>query len=146
MCGLPQRNASGGNCIQAGNHLGRTEYYYDQFDRLTKATFDYPQLRKTVGYEYDPQGRVVRTLARQPCQFRRRFEHNTLPRPGPAAAGIQGTPGNRAAEITSSPLSTTISRSPFMVITKGFHWRPVSSNARMRNHGNEEGRKVETGL
>jgi YD repeat-containing protein len=47
-----------GNCIMVRNATGRTEYFFDEINRLTKASYEYPALTKSVIYEYDPWGRL----------------------------------------------------------------------------------------
>ncbi|MDP2913222.1 MAG: hypothetical protein Q8N91_04365 [Candidatus Omnitrophota bacterium] len=49
-----------GNCLEAANSAGRTRYSYDALNQLTKVLYDYPVLKKSVEYEYDPQGRTTR--------------------------------------------------------------------------------------
>lgn len=49
-----------GNCIEARNTTGKTQYFYNPLNLLTKVSYDYPDMKKGISYEYDPWGRLQR--------------------------------------------------------------------------------------
>ncbi|HHT9126397.1 MAG TPA: RHS repeat domain-containing protein [Candidatus Brocadiia bacterium] len=47
-----------GNCIEVRNTTGETQYFYNPMNQLTKVSYDYPGMKKSISYEYDPWGRL----------------------------------------------------------------------------------------
>jgi len=41
-----------GNCIEGRNSQGKTEYFYDPLNNLTKVSYNYPILKKSVTYDF----------------------------------------------------------------------------------------------
>jgi len=69
-----------GNRILMQNKVGRTEYKYDAFDRLTEVIFKYSPEKK-IRYEYDPWSRIssMKILDQADAvEYQVRYEYNIL--------------------------------------------------------------------
>lgn len=72
-----------GNCVEVSNDTGRTQYFYNAINRLTKVSYDYPVLRKSVTYKYDPWGRTARVAVESPAgaeEFYTTYDYDILGR------------------------------------------------------------------
>jgi RHS repeat-associated protein len=72
-----------GNCIEVRNSQGKTEYFYDPFNRLTKVSYNYPVLKKSVAYDYDPwdhlsQVKVLSATGQE--EFQTSYEYDVIGR------------------------------------------------------------------